>query len=262
MSGNAISINSVSKTYGSGRKNRTVALAPVDLELVPGEFFSLVGPSGCGKSTLLNIVSGLLEATDGQVRINNRAVKGPDSTVGIVFQRPTLLRWLTVRENVCLPSKVAGRLDDQAKDRASQLLELTGLSAFADHYPEQLSGGMQQRASIVRALSSNPSVLLMDEPFSALDEFTRESLNDELLNLWSAHPKTVIFVTHNLAEAVYLSDRVGVMSTRPGRLSAVVDVELARPRTASDRSTPAFHSLVDRLRSEINPDEAPAERAS
>lgn len=262
MTGHPISITGVSKIYGAQTRRQTVALEPVDLELVPGEFFSLVGPSGCGKSTLLNIVSGLLDASGGQVRINGRQVKGPDRSVGIVFQRPTLLGWLTLWENVCLPSKIAGGLDDETKNRARQLLDVAGLADFADRYPEQLSGGMQQRGAIVRALTSNPSVLLMDEPFSALDEFTRETLNDELLKLWEAHPKTVIFVTHNLAEAVYLSDRVGVMSSRPGRLSAVVDVDLPRPRSAADRSTPTFHTLVDRLRSEINQEETPMERAS
>ncbi|MBM9462422.1 ABC transporter ATP-binding protein [Aeromicrobium sp. YIM 150415] len=247
----SIQINDVSKTYLVEKSDPVVALEPVRLDLNPGEFFSLVGPSGCGKSTILNVVAGLLDATTGNVVIGGREVTEPDNNVGIVFQKPTLLRWLTVRENIMLPAKIARSIDADTRARATELLELAGLADFVDRYPNELSGGMQQRASIVRALVSDPPVLLMDEPFSALDEFTREVLNDELLRLWTVRPKTVIFITHNIAEAVYLSDRVGVMTSRPGRLQRIVDIDLARPRGTELRSDDYFYDLVRDVRSSI-----------
>ncbi|WP_165807027.1 ABC transporter ATP-binding protein [Nocardioides currus] len=247
--GRAIVLDGVSKTYDvKGGGAPVTALTSVDLTLRAGEFFSLVGPSGCGKSTLLNVVAGLLDASTGQTRIGDRTVSGPDRATGIVFQKATLLTWLTIEENVLLPSKIAKRLDDETRARADHLFELAGLADFRKRYPSELSGGMQQRASIVRALVGDPDVLLMDEPFSALDEFTREGLNDELMRLWTDSPKTVVFITHNIAEAVYLSDRVGVMTSRPGTLKEIVDVPLARPRGPELRSDEHFYELVSRIR--------------
>ncbi|NKY57320.1 ABC transporter ATP-binding protein [Nocardia flavorosea] len=247
--GHKIVIDSVSKVYETGGRGGSVtALTSVDLTLRPGEFFSLVGPSGCGKSTLLNVIAGLLSASTGHVDIGSRRIDGPDSSTGIVFQKPTLLRWLTVEENVHLPSKLRGALDAGARARAHHLFDLAGLADFRHRYPDELSGGMQQRASIVRALVADPPVLLMDEPFSALDEFTREGLQDELMRLWTDRPKTVVFITHNIAEAVYLSDRVGVMTARPGTLREVVDIGLPRPRTADLRTQSRFYDLVGHIR--------------
>ncbi|MGE0796937.1 MAG: ABC transporter ATP-binding protein [Lautropia sp.] len=244
----SITLNGVSKTYQLGRGQSVQALTSTDLQLRPGEFFSLVGPSGCGKTTILNMVAGLLPATEGEVRIGDTIIEGPDPRVSVVFQKPVLLRWLSVMDNVLLPSKVKTRITPELVRSAQQLLEMTGLGEFAHRYPTELSGGMQQRASIVRALASEPMVLLMDEPFSALDEFTRENLNDEILRLWSQRSQTVVFVTHNIAEAIYLSDRVGVMQPRPGRLRAIVDIDLERPRKPSLRSTKRFFELATQVR--------------
>lgn len=249
----SIEIIGISKTYDRPGAPPVKALTQTDLSLHEGEFFSLVGPSGCGKSTILNMVAGLLEATSGSLHIAGSPVKGPNPSTGIVFQKATLLRWLTVYENVLLPAKVAGSITDMTRKMADHLLELTGLTDFKDRYPPELSGGMQQRAAIVRALVNDPTVLLMDEPFSALDEFTRETLNDELLRLWTERPKTVLFITHNITEAVYLSDRIGVMNTKPGRLKEIVDVDLERPRLPALRTDAAFYDIVRRVRGLIGP---------
>ena len=248
-----IEIKGVSKTYDRSGAPPVKALTMTDLTLNEGEFFSLVGPSGCGKSTILNMVAGLLESTSGTLSIAGKPVTGPNPTTGIVFQRATLLRWLTVYQNVLLPAKVAHSITPELREMAHHLLKLTGLSDFTDRYPPELSGGMQQRAAIVRALVNDPTVLLMDEPFSALDEFTRETLNDELLRLWTERPKTVLFITHNIAEAVYLSDRIGVMNTAPGRVKEVVEVDLARPRLPSLRTEAAFYDVVRQVRRLIGP---------
>lgn len=248
----AITAKGLSMTYERPGAEPFTALAATDLTLAPGEFFSLVGPSGCGKSTILNLVAGLLEATTGEIRVGQRNVTRPDPSVGIVFQSPALLRWLTVEQNVLLPSKLRHQLDDRRRDTASRLLELTGLGEFSHRYPRELSGGMQQRAAIVRALVGDPAVLLMDEPFSALDEFTRETLNTELLRLWSESPKTILFITHSINEAVFLSDRIGVMSAAPGRLRSIVDINLPRPRGPILRSQPAFYDYVREVRSLID----------
>ena len=249
----SIELAGVSKTYDRPGAPPVLALASTDLALNQGEFFSLVGPSGCGKSTILNMVAGLLAPTSGALRIAGRTVDGPNPSTGIVFQKATLLRWLTVHENVVLPVKVARPVTPEIEAFARHLLELTGLAAFRDRYPPELSGGMQQRAAIVRALVGDPTVLLMDEPFSALDEFTRETLNDELLRLWDERPKTVLFITHNIAEAVYLSDRIGVMNTQPGRLKEVIAIDLPRPRLPSLRSDAAFYDVVRQVRRLIGP---------
>lgn len=229
-----------------------VALSDADMTINPGEFFSLVGPSGCGKSTLLNILAGLLDATEGEFRIGNDVVAGPSLATSIVFQKATLLDWLTIRENVLLPDRIKKRLNAAKESRCDELLEMAGLADFATKYPRQLSGGMQQRAAIVRALVQDPELLLMDEPFSALDEFTRETMNEELLRLWTETPKTVLFITHNINEAVFLSDRIGVMQPRPGRLTSVIDVKLPRPRQFSQRESPEFYQTVSTIRGLIN----------
>ena len=248
-----IDIRDVSKTFETSKSAPILALTKTDLALKPGEFFSLVGPSGCGKSTLLNMIAGLLPATTGDIHIGADHIVKPQRSTGIVFQHATLLRWLTVLDNILLPSKIAGTLNAETRERAEQYLEMVGLVHTKHRYPPELSGGMQQRASIVRSLVANPTVLLMDEPFSALDEFTRETLQDELLRLWTEQPKTVVFVTHNISEAVYLSDRVGVMSARPGKLEAVVDIPLDRPRLPDLRSNPDFFELVAGIRRQIGP---------
>jgi NitT/TauT family transport system ATP-binding protein len=247
-----IAIRQAAKTYLRRGATPVEALRPTELVVQPGEFVSLVGPSGCGKTTLLKLIAGLDDATAGRVVVGDRTVTKPDPTVSVVFQKAALLKWYTVEQNVLLPARVAGTLTKQVRARAAELLEFIGLADFKDRYPAELSGGMQQRVSIARALAGEPKVLLMDEPFSALDEFTREVLQDELLRLWTNHPKTVIFVTHNISEAVYLSDRVAVMAPRPGRIEAVVDIDLPRPRGAALRTDQQFFDLVSSIRSKFN----------
>ncbi|HEY3688560.1 MAG TPA: ABC transporter ATP-binding protein [Streptosporangiaceae bacterium] len=237
-------VDGVEKTYLKKGGAPVHALRPVRLDLRRGEFLSLVGPSGCGKTTLLMIMAGLLDASGGTVSLDGAPVRAGDPRISVAFQQPTLLRWRTVWDNVILPSKIMGRLDAAARTRAEELLELTGLASFKKHYPHELSGGMQQRAAIARSLVSQPDLLLMDEPFAALDEFTREKLNDELLRLWSGREMTVVFVTHNISEAVYLSDRVAIMAPRPGRLIEVTDVPLARPRTPAIRGDEDYFRRV------------------
>ena len=247
-----IAIRQAAKTYLRRGATPVEALRPTELVVEPGEFVSLVGPSGCGKTTLLKLIAGLDEASGGRVLVGDRTVTKPDPTVSVVFQKAALLKWYTVEQNVLLPARVAGNLTKQVRARASELLEFIGLADFKDRYPSELSGGMQQRVSIARALAGEPKVLLMDEPFSALDEFTREVLQDELLRLWTDHPKTVIFVTHNISEAVYLSDRVAVMAPRPGRIESVVDIDLPRPRGNALRTDQQFFDLVSSIRSKFN----------
>lgn len=208
-----------------------LALDDVSFDIRSGEFVSLVGPSGCGKSTLLNIIGGLLHHSRGELRYAGEEHSRPRKEIGMMFQTPLLLPWRTVVKNIMLPIEVLGLSRAQAKARAVELLTMVGLSDFADRYPAELSGGMKQRAALCRLLVSNPDVLLMDEPFGALDEFTREAMNAELLRVWAETQKTAVFVTHNISEAVFLSDRVFVMTPRPGRLAGIVDIDLPRPRT-------------------------------
>lgn len=220
-----IAMHQATKTFITDGDEEVRALEPVSLTVKAGEFLSLVGPSGCGKTTLLRMVAGLLPITAGQIRVGNRVVIQPDRRVSLVFQKPTLLPWRTILENCLLPNQIMhNRSTADVRADADHLLALTGLSGFRHRYPSELSGGMQQRAAIVRALISEPEVLLMDEPFSALDEFTRENLNEELSRIQARTRTTVIFVTHNISEAVFLSHRVGVMAPRPGRLGTVIDV--------------------------------------
>jgi NitT/TauT family transport system ATP-binding protein len=230
----------IGKTFASG----TVALASVDLTIMPGEFVSLLGPSGCGKSTLLKIVSGLASPSSGTIdwpQSTYDADGSPEPALGFVFQEPTLLPWRTAADNVRLPLLLAGVGKQEAHDRAREALALVGLSAFADQHPRQLSGGMKMRVSIARALVTRPKILLMDEPFAALDEITRSKLNDELLELFARQKLTVIFVTHSVYESVYLSSRIVVMSSRPGRVTADFPVEASYPRTEEFRTSPPYN---------------------
>ena len=229
-----------------------MAVQNIDLDINRHEFVAVVGPSGCGKSTLLRMVSGLLVPSEGTVSVFGKQVDGPRDDVGIVFQKPTLLPWLTVRKNVLFPLKHKfGRYSPQDEKRANELLAMAGLEAFADKMPDELSGGMQQRVGIVRALLLNPDILLMDEPFSALDAMTREQIGFDLLKIWDENPKTVLFITHSISEAVLLADRVLVMSKRPGSVLDLIEVDLPRPRSADTIKQPRFSELTDRIRKHI-----------
>jgi NitT/TauT family transport system ATP-binding protein len=245
-----IKIQGLHKTYLT-RTGRTVALQNVDLTIGDDEFIALVGPSGCGKSTLLRLISALIKPSKGKISMDGVPVSGPSRDVGIVFQQAVLLPWRNVLDNVLLPAEILGLDMKKARERAHQLLELVGLAGFEARNPQELSGGMQQRAAICRALIHNPSVLLMDEPFAALDAFTREELGFELLRIWAVEKKTIIFVTHNISEAILLSDRVVAMSPRPGRISEILEVDLPRPRTLDMEFTQQFKSYSDRVRAVI-----------
>ncbi|MEL0166501.1 MAG: ABC transporter ATP-binding protein [Pseudomonadaceae bacterium] len=234
-----------------------MAVQNIDLDINRHEFVAVVGPSGCGKSTLLRMVSGLLVPSEGTVSVFGKQVDGPRDDVGIVFQKPTLLPWLTVRKNVLFPLKHKfGRYSEQDEKRANELLAMAGLEAFADKMPDELSGGMQQRVGIVRALLLNPDILLMDEPFSALDAMTREQIGFDLLKIWDENPKTVLFITHSISEAVLLADRVLVMSKRPGSVLDLIDVDLPRPRSSDTIKQSRFSELTDRIRKHIYEPEA------
>ncbi|WP_410512746.1 ABC transporter ATP-binding protein [Paenibacillus sp. BR2-3] len=227
-----------------------LALHQVSLDIAKGEFVSLLGPSGCGKTTLLRLMADLIEPTGGSLTVAGKSAKEARlaQKYGIVFQSPVLYDWRKVKDNITLPLEMMGIKKSVREEKALELLELVGLQSFADKYPWQLSGGMQQRVAIARALSMEPEILLMDEPFSALDEFTRERLNEELLSVWSKVQSTVVFVTHSIPESIFLSDRVFVLSPHPGRLSSVVDIPLPRPRTAEMRNSPQFFELIARIR--------------
>jgi len=230
-----------------------VALQDVSLTIAAGEFVSLIGPSGCGKSTLLRIIGDLIAPTAGQVRVNGKSPREARLArdYGIVFQSPVLYDWRNVRRNVELPLEVMGFPRREWTARAERLLHLVGLEQFRDHYPWQLSGGMQQRVSIARALAFSPPILLMDEPFGALDELTRERMNLELLAVWEQTHNTVVFVTHSIAEAVFLSSRVAILSPRPGRIERIVEIDLPRPRSALSRASPRFFELITQVRSAL-----------
>jgi NitT/TauT family transport system ATP-binding protein len=224
------------------------ALDGIDLDIPDGEFVAIVGPSGCGKSTLLKLVSGLRAPTSGRIAVYDRPVTGPRSDVGIVFQSPVLLPWRTVLENVMLPIDVLKLEKARFREKARELLALVGLAGFEGAYPQELSGGMQQRAAIARALVYDAPLLMMDEPFGALDAMTREQMNLEVQRIWQASGKTIIFITHSISEAVFLADRIVVMSPRPGRILKVLESPLARPRGLDDMQTPAFGALVREIR--------------
>lgn len=245
-----INAKNVNKIFKPSSSEQVVALQNINLTVYAGEFISLIGPSGCGKSTLLRLIADLIAPTTGELRVNNKQPHQArlDRDYGMVFQAATLYDWRTVSKNVQLPLEIMGYSAEERKTRAQRMLELVELSKFGNHYPYQLSGGMQQRVAIARALAFEPSLLLMDEPFGALDEFTRERMNMELLSIWERTKITVIFVTHSIPEAVFLSNRVVVMSPRPGRITQIVDVNLPYPRKFETREDPVFFQKVNEVR--------------
>ncbi|MEU9290935.1 ABC transporter ATP-binding protein [Streptomyces sp. NPDC048275] len=250
--GHWIEIDGLHKTYRPRRSEPTHALSDITFTVRRGEFLSVVGPSGCGKTTLLKILAGLVPKSEGAVRVAGRDVAGPLPEVGMVFQAATLLPWRTVLQNVMVPVEVQ-KLDARVyRERAERLLAMVGLEGFEDTYPHELSGGMQQRAGICRALVHDPAVLLMDEPFGALDAMTREYMNVELLRIWRESGQTIVFVTHSIPEAVFLSDRVLVLSPRPGRIAEIVDIKLERPRALSAMASDRAGVHVERIRSHFN----------
>jgi NitT/TauT family transport system ATP-binding protein len=242
-----IALQEVSRAFG-GAARIVQALERVSFEINSGDFVSIVGASGCGKSTLLKIISGLLPPSSGKVVVNGAPVTGALDNVGMVFQSPVLLKWRSVLDNVLLPVEFARRDVAAHLDRARQLLTLVGLAGFEEMYPHQLSGGMQQRVSLCRALVTDPDLLLMDEPFGALDAMTRDELDAELLRIWEEKKKTVLFVTHSIQEAVFLSDYVLVMSARPGRLLEIISIDLPRPRTVEMMSSGRFGEYTLKIR--------------
>ncbi|HSH81282.1 MAG TPA: ABC transporter ATP-binding protein [Herpetosiphonaceae bacterium] len=247
-----ISVDNVNKTFESAGGPVT-ALSHVSLQVAPGEFISLIGPSGCGKSTLMRLISDLTQPSSGAISVKGKppARAREDRDYGIVFQSPVLYDWRTVQRNVELPLEIMGLQAAERTRRAEELLQMVGLGDFRRAYPWQLSGGMQQRVAIARALVFSPSILLMDEPFGALDEITRERMQQELLQIWSRAKATVIFVTHSIPEAVFLSDRVVVMSPRPGRVEGIVNIDLPRPRNIETRQDPRFFTLATAVREQL-----------
>jgi NitT/TauT family transport system ATP-binding protein len=242
-----VRVAGVTKTFPQGD---VTALQDIDLELAPREFVSLIGPSGCGKSTLLRVTGDLIQPTSGSVTVNGKSARQArsDGDYGIVFQDSVLFDWRTVAKNIALPLEMLGWGRQRRREKVAQMLSLVELTGFGEHHPWQLSGGMQQRVAIARALAFEPALLLMDEPFGALDEMTRERLNLELLAIWEKTGNTVVFVTHSISEAVFLSGRVVVMSPRPGRIAGAVDVDLPYPRTVETREAPRFFELVTQVR--------------
>lgn len=249
----ALELHHVDMTFNAGRPNEVTALDGIELTIEPGEFISLIGPSGCGKSTMLRLVGDLLSPSSGVITVNGKTPGQArlDRDYGMVFQSATLLDWRRVSENVELPLEIMEMEKAEREARAMEMLELVQLERFANHYPWQLSGGMQQRVAIARALSFQPSILLMDEPFGALDEMTRERMQMELLQIWGETGTTVVFVTHSIPEAVFLSTRVVVMSPRPGRISDIIEVDLAQPRSFETREQQPFFELLTSVRESL-----------
>jgi len=247
-SADVIAVKGLRKEYETPR-GAVLALDEIEFTVAEGEFVAIVGPSGCGKSTLLKILAGLLPATRGEVKLHSVAITGPRQDIGVVFQSPVLFPWRTVLDNVLLPVDVQRLRRAESVSRALELLALVGLAGFEWRYPWELSGGMQQRVAITRALIHNPAMLLMDEPFGALDALTRESMNVELQRIWLERRETVLFITHSISEAVFLADRVFVMTARPGRILEEVAVGIPRPRALEVMAAPEFGSIVNRIRS-------------
>jgi NitT/TauT family transport system ATP-binding protein len=241
-----IEVAHLCKTYAA-RDGKIVTLDAVSFSVAPQEFVSVLGPSGCGKTTVLKIIAGLVPATDGVVYVEGTRVTGPQRKIGIVFQVPALMRWRTAIHNVMLPAEILGLDRVQSRRRAAELMSLVGLAEFASKYPNELSGGMQQRVAIARALVHDPSILLLDEPFSSLDMMTRNQLNIELLRIWSERRKTSLLITHSIPEAVFLSDRVVVLGPRPANVLEIVPVSLPRPRSPEMRVTSDFMKIVDHI---------------
>ena len=246
----------IGKVFGTG-DGAVTALESVDMTIRQGEFVSLIGPSGCGKSTLLRLIGDLTQPTSGTLSINGKPASRArlDRDYGMVFQAPVLMDWRTITKNIELPLEIMGYPADERRRRATELLKLVELEAFADRHPWQLSGGMQQRVAIARALSFDPKLLLMDEPFGALDEMTRERMNAELMSIWRRTGTTIVFVTHSIPEAVFLSTRVVVMSARPGRIAQVVDIDLPDERSFETRESERYFRLVTRVREALRQDE-------
>ena len=234
----------VTKIFGE----TVTALKGANFDIQAGEFISLVGPSGCGKSTLLRLVAGLIEKTSGDVKVNDEFVTKPRTDIGMMFQKAVLLDWRTAIENVLLPSEMKHRITQEDKQKAMASLELVGLKGFEFHFPKQLSGGMQQRVALARLIQTGADIMLMDEPFGALDEFTRERLNVELMRIVAELKATTLFVTHNIQEAIYLADRVMVMTPRPGRIAEIIDVKFERPRDISIQTSREFNVIVEQVR--------------
>jgi NitT/TauT family transport system ATP-binding protein len=245
-----ISVKEVNKVFNQGKENRVVALEDINLNIRSGEFVSLLGPSGCGKSTLLRLIGDLTAPSTGTITVNGKpaAQARRDRDYGMAFQQATLYDWRSVSKNVQLPLEIMGYSKEKREARANEMLKLVQLEEFAKHYPWQLSGGMQQRVAIARALSFSPSILLMDEPFGALDEMTRERMQLELLSIWGQTKTTVVFVTHSIPEAVFLSSRVVVMSARPGRVAGIIDIDLGQPRNYETREQPRFFEKITEVR--------------
>ena len=266
-----VDISSVTKTFDVPGHGTMTALQGIDLSIGQGEFVSLIGPSGCGKSTLLRLIGDLTSPTSGTVTVNGKPAQQArvDRDYGIVFQAPVLFDWRNVEENVRLPLELIGTPKPARDARVTEMLDLVELSEFRRHHPYQLSGGMQQRVAIARALAFEPALLLMDEPFGALDEMTRERMNSEVLRIWDQTGITVVFVTHSIPEAVFLSSRVAVMSARPGRITKVVEIDLPRPRTVETRENRRYFELVTEVREALrggdgkaDADDAALERAA
>ncbi|AFT72187.1 ABC-type nitrate/sulfonate/bicarbonate transport system, ATPase component [Alloalcanivorax dieselolei B5] len=248
----SIRFNNVGQLFTSSDGSVINALDGVSFDIHKHEFIAVIGPSGCGKSTLLRVIAGLVQPTSGQAEIYGLPVTEPREEVGIVFQQPTLLPWLNVVDNITFPMKHKyGRVTLEEKQRAQELLDTVGLRDFAHKRPSELSGGMQQRVGIARALLHDPDILLMDEPFSALDALTRDEMSFELLRIWTKRPKTVLFITHSIPEALLLADRILVMSARPGRIREIIDVGLPRPRTLKTLSEPRFHEIANHIRGQV-----------
>jgi NitT/TauT family transport system ATP-binding protein len=248
MPASLITVAGLEKTYTTKGRLLVRALAGISLEIEAGEFVTIVGQSGCGKTTLMKILAGLLPRSAGAVTLRGRPVDGPSRDIGIVFQDPVLLPWRTVLDNVMLPVQVLGLDRATHRVRAVDLLQLAGLAGFEDKYPHELSGGMRQRVAIARALVHDPSLLLMDEPFGALDAMTREAMNLELLQIWREAKKTIVFITHSIPEAVFLADRVVVMSARPGRVVEIVRIDLGRPRDLDLMASDGFGIYTRKIR--------------
>lgn len=246
-----IKIENLSMKYPNKNGGEPVtALKNVNLDIKQGEFISLLGPSGCGKTTLLRIIADLLQPTEGKITVRGETPRDIrlKKKYGVVFQNPVLYDWRTIRRNICMPMELMEMKKAERTKQVTKMLDLVGLQDFGKRYPYELSGGMQQRVGIARALAIDPEILLMDEPFSALDEFTREKLHVDLLEIWRKTNKTVIFVTHNISEAVFLSDRVVVLSPHPGRVSTVIDINLPRPRDMESKQTTEFYDYITKIR--------------
>ena len=248
---NQLSIRGVSRTFTSARGKATQALLPVDFEVRENDFVTILGPSGCGKSTMLRIVAGLDFPTTGQVVLDGQPVEGPGADRGMVFQSYTLFPWLTIEQNIRFGLRERGMGLAEQKDRSDYFISKVGLRGFEQHFPKQLSGGMQQRTAIARALANDPKILLMDEPFGALDNQTRVLMQELLLGIWEAERKTVMFVTHDIDEAIFMANRVAVFSARPGRIKTELAVDLPHPRHYRVKTSPEFMDLKARLTEEI-----------